>query len=282
MKTEKENTKSKTAMLRKFYRIAKDNTPQIAIMIPIAIALFGVLINYFLYLLNMGYYNYFGIDGSYMLPYNRSNFYQYISQFALFCLYWGYAVFAFRIFLVKGCRRTKISVFIGIPFLLNIIMTYGGIQDGTPVWALVIASIILIPVHWMIVFALGYTTNTILRKEAETDTKKKEEDNTKGGWGDEIDKIVVILLFLVFCVVVFGSGYISGRAKAEQKKQFGIVEIDEGQYAVIDANDSELILQKCVIGDGVLNIDSSTYLRFPNEIIIKFETFESIEINIIK
>ena len=56
---------------------------------------------YYFYIVNLGYYKYFGTDSRLMLPYNKINLYQNIGQLALFALYWGYTIFAVRMFLLK-------------------------------------------------------------------------------------------------------------------------------------------------------------------------------------
>lgn len=63
------------------------------------------------------------------------------------------------------------------------------------------------------------------------------------------------------------------------KRRFGIVEIDKEQYVVIDASSNELILQKCVIDENRLKIDTNTYLHMSNEVMIYFETFEKVELS---
>ena len=64
---------SKEMILKKIYSVTKENVALIAIAIPIIIAIFGYAVDWYFYLYNLGYYKCFGIDGSLMLPYNRTS-----------------------------------------------------------------------------------------------------------------------------------------------------------------------------------------------------------------
>lgn len=79
------NNTSKEMILKKVCLVAKENVALIAIAIPIVIAIFGYAVDWYYYLYNLGYYKCFGIDGSLMLPYNRTGIYHYLGQLA-----WGF------------------------------------------------------------------------------------------------------------------------------------------------------------------------------------------------
>ena len=87
--------------ITRYYCFIKENTAQIAIVISILAVIYKNMSDYFFYIVNYGYYKYFGIDATLMLPYNKNNFYQSVGQIAVFIIFWVYAVLAARTFKVK-------------------------------------------------------------------------------------------------------------------------------------------------------------------------------------
>lgn len=77
---------------------------------------------------------------------------------------------------------------------------------------------------------------------------------------------------------MFWQGYNTSYAIASEKSRFGIVKIDEEEYAVIDANENKLILQKCEIENENLVIDVDTYLCVTNNVMINFNNFTNVEL----
>ena len=265
------NVIPKSNFLIKFWWFIKDNTPQIAIIIPIGAAIYTVVSNYFCYLANLGYYKYFGIDKNLMLPYNKNNFYESIGEFALVGLYWVFALFAVRMILIKGNYLWKFFSCIVIPLLINCALAF----DGEVNVGLIIASLILIPLQWGMIFALGYCMAVTWHNES-LDRPKKIRTKKKRGqrWGDKEFLLLGILGVFLACVVFFWQQYSENNNMASKKKRFGIVEIDQEPYAVIDANENKIILQRCEINNNNLKLYSNTYLCAPNEMLIKFENVE--------
>lgn len=140
-------------ILRKIYLVAKENVALIAIAIPIVIALFGYAVDWYFYFYNLGYYKYFGIDGSLMLPYNRTGIYHYLGQLVWGGLYWAYAILAVRIFLSKR-KELKIILLIIVPLIINVIMAYCLYRNITKL--IILACLLLVLLHWLLFFYLGY------------------------------------------------------------------------------------------------------------------------------
>lgn len=272
---EKGNVITREEILKRYYSFIKENTAQMAIVIPIIAAIYAAVSNYYFYIVNLGYYKYFGIDSRLMLPYNKINLYQNIGQLALFALYWGYTIFAVRMFLLKRNFWWKFIALIVIPLLINGTLSY----DGSINLALIIASSILLPFQWIMIFSLGYCMVTSFHKETLSKPKEMKRKQKKvKRWGDKEYRLLGVILILISCIIMFWQGYNTSYAIASEKSRFGIVKIDEEEYAVIDANENKLILQKCEIENENLVIDADTYLCVTNNVMINFNNFTNVEL----
>lgn len=79
--------------------------------------------------------------------------------------------------------------------------------------------------------------------------------------------------------MIFYNRYSIGRASASEKSRFGIVRIEETDYAVIDANENKMILQQCEQNEKNLIIDTDTYLCLPNNaVIVNYKTFDDVKL----
>lgn len=170
---EKGNIITKNDLLKKCYHYIKANTAQIVIIIPILAAIYAAVSNYYFFIVNCGYYNYFKIDKRLMLPYNKISLYQNVGQIALSGLYWAYAIFAVRIFLIKRNYIWKFMFLIIIPFFINIVIAHHGEFNAS----LIVICAIFLPFHWGMIFALGYCMvsplhQDILNKPKKTKAKK--------------------------------------------------------------------------------------------------------------
>ena len=65
--------------------------------------------------------------------------------------------------------------------------------------------------------------------------------------------------------------------RAENQTKFGVVQIDGDEYALIDANEDKLILQRCETNNDCIKIYVNTYLCLENDIAIKFEKFGNVQ-----
>lgn len=173
------NILPKEKKLKKLYLIIKENTAQIAITIPIVMAIYANVINLYSYILERGYYKYFGIDASFMLFDNKIKIYQLILDVALILLYWIYAIFAVEMFRLKRNIFWKIVCFVIIPIGINIMgcSIYGLDISCT----LIVVCIIFILFHWYLIFAWGYCMITPFphKRKIKNGNKKKEGDGVK-------------------------------------------------------------------------------------------------------
>lgn len=267
-------------LLKRVYCYIKENTAQIAIIIPILAALYAVVSDYYFYLNNLGYYKYFAIDDRLMLPYNKINLYKNIVWFAIVVLYWGYAIFTVRMFLLKRNYLGKFITALVIPFLMNIFFIFNGEINSE----LIIVSGIFILFHWLMIFALGYCMAISFNKEGleknkEVNKKKKANRKVKTKrWGDKEYRLLGGILIVVGGMLLFLQGYSDGKMRAAEERRFGIVTIDEEEYVVIDANEDKLILQKCEVRKSDLLIDVDTYLSITNNKMIDFKYFNTVRL----
>jgi hypothetical protein len=85
------------------------------------------------------------------------------------------------------------------------------------------------------------------------------------------------VLILAGCIIFFVHGYCDNKNLAESKTRFGIVQVKNEEYAVIDENEDKLILQQCEIENKKIRININTYLCRDNNMIINFRKFETVE-----
>lgn len=261
---------------RQYYNIVKDNTAQIAIALPIFGAVFAIIRNYYFYIISCGYYTYFGINDEFMLPYSKSNIYQNIGQVVLVGMYWGYTIFATRMWKLKRNWFWKIIVSTIIPAAINIVILYDGCISFTEI----IVSIIMIPVHWIMVFSLGYCMSIPNRQETGEKTKKTRQKRVKRKWGAAEYRVLGMLIIFCGVSILFWQGYQESNKKASAQKTYGICIVEEREYAIIDANEEKVVLQRCKVLDDTLVIDPQTYLCINKDALrITFKTFEIVKIN---
>ncbi len=264
--------------LKKTYKIIKNNTAQIALILPIIIALGGVLSNVYSYLIKLGYYDYFRIDSQLLVSYGKDTLYQYFAKGVLCMLYWGYAIFAARMWLLKENWGWKIISFIIVPFIINLIFIYY-YYNSIPAVAL-IACFIMILLHWLMIFAMGYCIvypyHLDISKRNIKNNKKKNNKKTKSNWGNKEFFLLGIMLIVIGVIGIFYIGYRYGNMCALQKNRFGIIEIEEQLYVVIDVNGDDVILQKCEINDTAVMINTNTYLCFENHSVINYTEFNHV------
>ena len=260
--------------ITKHYCFIKENTALVAIVISIFAAVYKIISDYYFYLINYGYYKYFGIDDTLMLPYNKNSFYQSVGQIAIFIIYWVYAVLSVRTFKLKKQFFEKLLFFVMIPVILSIIWIYDEMITW-PFTVIILTIIFLIIFQWAMIFSFGYCMILSFEKEKVEATKRK--GSKVNSWGDGNYMILGILLILIGFAMVFFSGYYNSYRKASEKRTFGIVVVNDERYAVIDANEEKLVLQQCEVCGTTLRIDKNTYLCTYNEILINYQTFDNVE-----
>lgn len=274
------STNKNKEILKRLCCIVKENIALISLVLPIILAIAVAIINYFFYMYNCGYYNYFKIESKWMLPLNKFNIYEYIQQMGLFLVYWAFTFLAARVFSLKGNWIWKFILFFIVPFGINCtILIIGGTDVSI---TLLIAGMIVIPVHWAMIYFWGNRMIKLLKDEDTWLDKviiriKKDLKKQKGEpWGDTEYNILSLIVILLGCIAVFAYCFWAGNRTASTQKRFGIINIDNESYAVIDVNDSKLILEACEIEDTTLKINKDTYLCIDNNMNIYFNTFETV------
>ena len=289
----------------KFFQFIKENTAQVAIAIPVLVSIYGIVSNYYFYIINRGYYKYFGIDSQLMLPYNKNNLYHNIGAFVLVLLYLGYAILTVRILTMRKNYVKKFFCSIIIPLLINMWIFY----EGNINLSLLKACVKYIPFQWIMIasFGIGIALSIypeILqdlksqqkrvdrkrvnrkrvnrkrvnrKKSTEKNQKKCEKRRGRRTWNNKDDMILGGVLILAGCIIFFVHGYCDNKNLAESKTRFGIVQVKNEEYAVIDENEDKLILQQCEIENKKIRININTYLCRDNNMIINFRKFETVE-----
>lgn len=257
----------------KNYCFIKENTAQIAIVIPVFVAICKIMSDYYFYIINYGYYKYFGIDSKLMLPYNKNSLYQSVGQMATFLIYWGYATLSVRTLKLKRNYVKKFIFFGMIPLVLGIVLVYGEMNS----WQLtttIMAVILLIFLQWFLIFILGCCLPLSFDKE--TIDLPRHTGISKSSWEDGNYMLLGIILLFICFALIFNYGDYNSYRKAAEQRVFGTVVINNERYAVIDANTEKIILQKCEINGSTLCIDKNTYLCANNEVLICYETFDNV------
>ena len=108
--------------------------------------------------------------------------------------------------------------------------------------------------------------------------KKCEKRRGRRTWNNKDDMILGGVLILAGCIIFFVKGYCDNKNLAESKTRFGIVQVKNEEYAVIDENEDKLILQQCEIENKKIRININTYLCRDNNMIINFRKFETVEL----
>ena len=132
----------------------------------------------------------------------------------------------------------------------------------------------MIPIHWLMIFCLGYCIGISPLKNKTIVSKKKNKER----WGAKEYRIFGVVIIFALLIGFFYSGYSENNKKAREQRKFGIVDIDEQKYAVIDANESHMILQNCEFDEKSLTIFENTYLCVDNGLNIIFIEFEKVEV----
>ena len=155
----------------KFFQFIKENTAQVAIAIPVLVSIYGIVSNYYFYIINRGYYKYFGIDSQLMLPYNKNNLYHNIGAFVLVLLYLGYAILTVRILTMRKNYVKKFFCSIIIPLLINMWIFY----EGNINLSLLEACVEYIPFQWIMIASFGIGMALSIYPEILQDLKSQQK-----------------------------------------------------------------------------------------------------------
>ena len=263
-------------LFEKISSVIKGNTPQLAIFIPILTAMQVAVLNYYFYLESLGYYNYFGIDSKMMLPYDKMGFYDNITIVGVLIVYWIYAIFSVRMFLLKGNYMWKIVCLFLIPFFLSVILVKG----YTGVFSIEEMVVFCMVFQWIMIFALGFcyvrSFHEDIIKNSEKQKTRKKNKKFKARWGNKEYGMFGLLIVLICCVFALAHGYYDSFTKAEMQRKFGIINVDDVQYVVIDSNIDKLVLQRCRVDSNILYFEKDTYYCIENNVLIQYESFGNV------
>lgn len=260
----------------KISSVIKGNTPQLAIFIPILTAMQVAVLNYYFYMENWGYYNYFGIDERLMLPNAKTSLYQNITIITILALYWIYAIFSVRMFLLKGNYIGKIVCLFILPFIFGVMLAKG----YTDLFSIAVIVIFGILFNWLMILALGFCYvssfhNDIVKRPKKHKPRKRNK-KFKARWGNKEYGTLGLLLILLGCVALLTHGYFDSYLKAKNQRKFGIINVDDVQYVVIDSNIDKLVLQRCRVDSNILYFEKDTYYCIENNVLIQYETFGNV------
>ena len=171
-----------------------------------------------------------------MLPYNKINIYQSIGPIALFMVYWGYTIFTVRIFCLKGNYLWKFITLVIIPTGISVAIMYSW-SSGLQLVLGFIFFIILIIIQWLLIFAFGfclvlpYHETGKLEKKRGQSNEEKDSEKRERKWGDIEYKLLGIIIILGGVIGLFYQAYDFNYKKARAERKFGVVQIEEDEYA---------------------------------------------------
>ena len=284
-------------------RFIKNNTPQIALLIPLVIALVSCVSNFFIYIYKRGYYDYFNLDNSFIV-FNRTTIInELITTSIASLIYWVYSIFSVRMFYKRENILMKLVCFFIIPFSLNFIFVFYSLKlvffnDITNLVAVIILCVLFIFLHWPLIslmghFMAGTLNNDVLEQYKKEKLQKKnvniqnKENNKKATNKKNIkskqrnEGFFATLIFLgAILAYILGTRY-CGYANAKNEKQFVTVKIENLNYAVIATDGNQFILELCDVSKDKKSvvIDTNTYMKVDckNLIIHRYE-FESVSV----
>lgn len=263
------------SILKILFSFIKNNVACIGVMSPMLIGILANLLDYYHYVGKQGYYTYFHIDSTLMLPYNKMNLYQNITVFVCIIVYWIFNIFSVRVFLKKRNYLKKIVVIIIIPVIFFMIILWNGRWE----WKYILQCSISLVIYWWMMYPIGYCLAIPFHSSLSYDeNEKKYSKKHLKKMGIKDYKIIGSVLIALGVILLIGEAYFGNYNVAKEKKLFGIVEIEGQRYAVIDINQDKMILQKCKKNFKTLEIYCDTYLRTKNDKSIMFYTFDTVKL----
>lgn len=264
--------------------ILKENVSVIALFVPVAAVNVSVAKDYLLYIKSYGYYAYFGIEARLMLPLADKSFFEDISAIAIVVVYWVYSIFTVRMFTIKGNWIGKIITLVILPcFGSCIVMLYAiGFRD---ILIYLLSVGIMMIIQWLLIFSFGYClvieihrdyrSKRNLRKKPKKDIEKRRNLHK---WKERDYRSLGILIMVIAVLLIIICFYNSSYRKGQNQNYFGVLEINEVFYAVIDANDEKVVLQQCDIDaeKNLLIIYKDTYMCKDNDILINYKRYDRV------
>lgn len=147
----------------------------------------------------------------------------------------------------------------------------------TPINYTFMRGVLIITCHVIITLLWGYFLDEPWYNAAIQDDKMS--DKTKKGKRFKIMYFIMIMM-MIFTYLIYNS-YSEGYNYANSRKEYGIVNLNDENFAVIDSNTGKSILQKCYINESynTLEIQKNIYIIIDNNgHIINNRRFDSVKI----
>ena len=124
------------------------------------------------------------------------------------------------------------------------------IYDEMSTWPFTVIILVIsffVMFQWVMIFSLGYCMILSFEKEkVETPKRKGTRVNSR----EDGNYIILGFLLMLLCfTMVYFSGYYNSYRKADEKRTFGIVIVNDERYAVIDANEENLYCNNVKFAD---------------------------------
>lgn len=222
------------------------------------------------YAFQCGYFRYFGMDDSYFLN-TESNAVMFLANCILIgMLIFAYVYTAINVLRNSGPIKWKIGYCLVVPIIVEFIYLFiKGIDFYTVDFWLLLLALYILYIIWFLWMA-GYSLKNffeLFRGNTCDQSDKQSRIN------DIIGRILPILLLVVLMGIWVEH---VGCDAAKQKRNFGIVTVENHTYAIIKNDGNDMVLKKCEINDNSLTIYQSSYLKEKNDKEVRIITFKNV------
>lgn len=214
-----------------------------------------------------GIYDYHGINKDMMLI-----SVDWVSEYLMFLALLLCYIFYITISVMVMNKKKNFITCIGLLFIFPIILLCIGY-----IYYTFMGAVVIITFHVIITFLWGYFLDEPWYNAAIQDDKVNDE--SKKGKRFKIMYFIMIMM-MIFTYLIYSS-YLEGYNYANNRKEYGIVNLKNENFAVIDSNIEKSVLQKCYINesDNTLVIQKNTYAIIDNNgHIINNRRFDSVKI----
>lgn len=273
--------------INKILNFFKSYTAQIALVTPIIGLVLNSIMNTYLYIMDYGFCNYYNIDKENIIITGTYNIYYCIIMGTMAIFYFCYSTLAVR----RSIKAKKIAIiflwwFI-FPFIINVVISV--LCFNKLDMYVLVSGLILLPIQWVMIFSIGYCFAWPIHRDILSQKSKKEKPkmnfrkrckkkNFQKRWGDkdyQLFGLLLIIVALIFCGIF---AYIMNYKEAEEKRIYGIVNIESNEYVLIRSSDNKIILQECKTEKEKLVIYTDTYLCLKKEgILVKYYGFTDVD-----
>ena len=217
-----------------------------------------------------GYFSYFGMDDSYFLNTENNAVMFSVNCILIGVLISAYFYTAIKVFKSPGLIGWKISYCLVVPIIVETIflIIMGGDFYTVNFWLWLLVLCIL----YIILFLLMVEHR--LRKLLDLLTVNMCAKSEKKAIIHPFICKILFILFVLFVMVCWFRHI--GYDFAMQKRNYGIVTIENETYVVIEKGASDMVLKKCEVNDNILTIYKSNYLKDKNDKEIIIRTFQNV------